>query len=76
VERNVADLTRKATLFVKSCAAICDRSRAFDSLDIDSATADAVFEHGVLTLTLPTAETAKPKTIKVQAKPLIEAKAS
>ena len=44
--------------------------------EVDSAKADAVFEHGVLKLTLPKAETAKPTTIKVQAKPLIEAKAS
>ncbi len=30
--------------------------------------AEAVFEHGVLTLTLPKAEEVKPKTIKVKAK--------
>ncbi len=44
--------------------------------EVDSANPDAVFDHGVLTLTLPKAEAAKPKTIKVQAKPLLEAKAS
>lgn len=44
--------------------------------EVDPARADAVFEQGVLKLTLPKAEAAKPKTIKVQARPLIEAKAS
>ena len=44
--------------------------------EVDSAAASAVSEHGVLKLTLPKAEVAKPKTIKVQAKPLLEAKAS
>lgn len=37
----------------------------------DKAAAD--FEHGVLKLTLPKAEAVKPKTIKVEAKPAIEA---
>ena len=36
--------------------------------DVDASKAKAKLEHGVLTLTLPKAETAKPKTIKVQAK--------
>jgi HSP20 family protein len=36
--------------------------------------ADAVFENGVLTLTLPKAEEAKPKQIKVKAKKVIEGK--
>jgi HSP20 family protein len=36
--------------------------------DVDESKAKAELEHGVLTLTLPKAETAKPKTIKVQAK--------
>ena len=37
----------------------------------DKAAAD--FEHGVLKLTLPKAEAVKPKTIKVEAKPALEA---
>lgn len=44
--------------------------------DVDSAAAEAVYDSGVLKLTLPKSEAAKPKTIKVQAKPLIEAKSS
>jgi HSP20 family molecular chaperone IbpA len=36
--------------------------------------ADAVFEQGVLTVTLPKAEESKPKTIKVKARPVIEGK--
>ena len=36
--------------------------------DVDASKAKAELEHGVLTLTLPKAETAKPKTIQVQAK--------
>ena len=36
--------------------------------------ADAIFEQGVLTVTLPKAEEAKPKTIKVKARPVIEGK--
>ena len=36
--------------------------------NVDASKAKAELEHGVLTLTLPKAETAKPKTIKVQAK--------
>lgn len=35
---------------------------------VDASKAKAELEHGVLTLMLPKAETAKPKTIKVQAK--------
>lgn len=35
--------------------------------------AEATFEHGVLTLTVPKAEEVRPKTIKVQAKDTIEA---
>lgn len=38
--------------------------------EVDSDKAQAVFEHGVLRLTLPKAEAMKPKTIKVQ--PTIE----
>jgi len=34
--------------------------------------AEAVFEHGVLTLTMPKAESVKPKTIKVKARGMIE----
>ena len=30
--------------------------------------AEAVYEHGILTLTIPKSEEAKPKTIKVEAK--------
>jgi HSP20 family protein len=36
--------------------------------DVDAGKAKAELEHGVLTLSLPKAETAKPKAIKVQAK--------
>ncbi len=42
--------------------------------EVDSGKAEASFENGVLRLTLPKAEAVKPKTIKVQANPLIEAK--
>ncbi len=44
--------------------------------EVDSSRAEAVFEHGVLTLTLPKAEAVKPKTIRVQAKPMIAGTAS
>jgi HSP20 family protein len=40
--------------------------------EVDASKAQAVFEHGVLRLTLPKAEAAKPKTIKVEAKPVLE----
>lgn len=40
--------------------------------EVESDKAQAVFEHGVLRLTLPKAEAVKPKTIKVEAKPMIE----
>jgi len=40
--------------------------------EVDSARAEALFEDGVLRLTLPKAETVKPKTIKVQARPTLE----
>jgi HSP20 family protein len=36
--------------------------------------ADAVFEQGILTVTLPKTAEAKPKTIKVKARPIIEGK--
>jgi HSP20 family protein len=36
--------------------------------NVEASKAKAELEHGVLTLTLPKAETAKPKSIKVQAK--------
>jgi len=41
--------------------------------EVDSDKASATFEHGVLRLTLPKADAAKPKTIKVEAKPILEA---
>jgi HSP20 family protein len=41
---------------------------------VKSDKAEAVFENGVLTLTLPKAEEAKPKQIKVKAKKVIEGK--
>ena len=44
--------------------------------EVESASADAAFDHGVLRLTLPKIEAMKPKTIKVHATPAIEAKAS
>lgn len=44
--------------------------------EVDSGRADVQFEHGVLRLCLPKAETAKPKTIKVTAKPAIESAAT
>lgn len=34
--------------------------------------ADAVFENGILTLTLPKAEAVKPKTTTVKARPALE----
>ena len=36
--------------------------------EVDGAKAEAAIENGVLTLRLPKAETAKPKTIKISAK--------
>jgi HSP20 family protein len=39
---------------------------------VEADKAEAVFEHGVLTLTVPKAETEKPKTIKVKARSMIE----
>jgi len=42
---------------------------------IDPNKVDATFEHGVLTLTLPKAETVKPKQIKVKASQAIEGRA-
>ena len=43
--------------------------RAFRLLvEVDASKAEARLEHGVLTLSLPKAETVKPKAIKVQAK--------
>ena len=47
-----------------------------DKAEADKAEADkaeAVFENGVLTLTIPKAEAARPKTIKVKAVGAIEA---
>jgi HSP20 family protein len=41
---------------------------------VESDKAEAVFEHGVLTLTMPKAESIKPKTIKVKARGMIEGK--
>jgi HSP20 family protein len=40
--------------------------------EVSAENAQATFENGVLRLTLPKSETAKPKTIKVSAKPVIE----
>lgn len=42
--------------------------------EIRSEKTEASFENGVLTLTLPKAEEVKPKQIKIQAKPAIEAR--
>jgi len=42
-------------------------------VQVKSDKAEATFENGVLTLTLPKAEETKPKQIKVKAKPAIEA---
>lgn len=39
---------------------------------VESEKAEAVFEHGVLTLTMPKSEAVKPKTIKVKARGMIE----
>ena len=44
--------------------------------EVDSDKANATFEHGVLRLSLPKAESMKPKQIKVNASPAIEGKAS
>ena len=41
-------------------------------VQVKSEKADAVFENGVLTLTLPKAEAVKPKQIKVKSKGIIE----
>jgi len=40
---------------------------------VKSEKAEATFENGVLTLTLPKAEEAKPKQIRIKARPMIEA---
>ena len=42
--------------------------------EVNADKAQAAFEHGVLRLTLPKADTARPKTIKVSAQPVLEAK--
>jgi len=42
--------------------------------DVNADGAQASFEHGVLRLVLPKAETARPKQIKVNAQPVLEAK--
>jgi HSP20 family protein len=39
---------------------------------VEADKAEAVFEHGILTLTMPKAEAVKPKTIKVKARGMIE----
>ena len=44
--------------------------------EVDSAKADAAFEHGVLRLTLPKTEAVKPKAIKVHTAKMIEGKVS
>lgn len=41
-------------------------------VSVKSDKAEAVFENGILTLSLPKAEEVKPKQIKVKAKPMIE----
>jgi len=41
-------------------------------VEVKSEKAEASFEDGVLTLTLPKAEEVKPKQIKVKARPMIE----
>jgi HSP20 family protein len=40
--------------------------------EVDSGRAEAVFENGVLRLSIPKAESMKPKSIKVQARSMIE----
>lgn len=45
----------------------CSRRSLSLSAPVDSDKAQADFEHGVLTLTLPKAEAAKPRQIKVGA---------
>lgn len=42
--------------------------------EVEHGKAEATFEHGILTVTLPKAEEVKPKTIKVKARPVIEGK--
>ena len=44
--------------------------------DLKTDKAEAVFEDGILTLTIPKAEEIKPKTIKVETKKVIESKKS
>ena len=41
-------------------------------VEVKSDKAEAIFENGVLTLTLPKAEESKPKQIKIKTKPVIE----
>jgi HSP20 family protein len=41
---------------------------------VEHGKAEAVFEQGILTVTLPKTEEVKPKTIKVKARPVIEGK--
>ena len=44
--------------------------------EVDANKAEAQYENGLLCLTLPKAESMKPKTIKVQAKPMLEGQKS
>jgi len=44
--------------------------------EVDANKAEAAYENGLLCLTLPKAESVKPKTIKVEAKPVLEARKS
>jgi len=43
---------------------------------VEQGKAEATFEHGILTVTLPKAEEAKPKAIKIKARRVIEGKKS
>ena len=54
------------------CGSFC-RSVALPS-QVEHGKAEASFEHGILTVTLPKSEEVKPKAIKIKARPVIEGK--
>ena len=62
---------RSPATFVRSALGSFHRALALPT-KVEADKAEAVFENGVLTLTMPKAEAVKPKTIKVKARAVIE----
>jgi HSP20 family protein len=63
-----ADNKKEATYHImERCSGVFERSITLPT-DIQTEKAKADFENGVLTITLPKAETVKPKTISIKAK--------